>query len=714
MSTAIIPIVSEKKRILLGQLGARGDCLYATAIARQIKVDYPYCHLTWGIGSMAAPLLLGNPHVDAIWEWPMDSHADMVSSWRSFEQAAHAAKARGEFDEVFLTQIYPDHFDRYDGTIRQSIFRGYPRPITVPVEPVIFLQDDEVERVRQYAQKYELTGSEPTILFEFSSHSGQSYVNSDFVIDFVNRFSQAFPKAKLILSSNIRIESLNPCIIDGSVLTFRENAELTKYCHLMIGVSSGISWLCTSNWAKPLPMIQLLNAKSSVYASFVHDYEHRGADCNHIIEMTDCDADHLLNCVKRILNKGFSEARGEFHKQIAISFDAYFGIMAEQLGEGHFDTVIESARHVVHRYGYREEFVTALRGLLHKHIDQRLQVPASVVLAYTDNNAVQEGFSELKKGQQAANLQSQQIFRELHMERYTLDRLQMLEGRKAAWALRERVTLDTLADAEFTVFSQWGEDGIVEWLLQQFPELPQRFIEFGVENYRESNTRFLLQNRNWAGLIMDGSEANMMSLRNSDLYWRHDLTALPAFITRENINQLIRSQGFEGDIGLLSIDIDGNDYWVWEAMDCVNPAIVIAEVNPILGDMFPIAVPYRADFKRFEAHHSGIYFGASVNAMCNLAERKGYIFLGTNANGINAFFVRRELFDRLDHKISRRIAWPSRHRDARDMQGRLMFTGGLQRWHLIRHLPVVNLSNGETVTLEQLGLPYSRDWQNQS
>jgi hypothetical protein len=288
----------------------------------------------------------------------------------------------------------------------------------------------------------------------------------------------------------------------------------------------------------------------------------------------------------------------------------------------------------------------------------------------------------------------------------------MLEGRKAAWALRERTTLETLADAEFTVFSQWGEDGIVEWLLQQMPELPQRFIEFGVASYYESNTRFLLQHRNWAGLIMDGSEANMMGLRNWEIYWRHDLTALPAFITRENINQLIRSQGFEGDIGLLSIDIDGNDYWVWEAMDCVNPAVVIIEVNPILGDLFPIAVPYRADFTRFDDHHSGLYCGASVNAIRCLAERKGYEFLGTNANGINAFFVRRDLFERLEQKINRRVAWPSRHRDARDAQGRLMFTGGLQRWHLIKHLPVVNVLTGETVKLEQLGIPYSSDWRS--
>ena len=177
------PSQVSRKRFLLGQLGARGDCLYATAVAHQIKVDHPGCHLTWGIGSVCAPLLKGNPHVDAVWEWPMDVRSDMTSCWRAFEREALAAQARGEYDEVYFTQVFPDHFARFDGTVRKSIFRGYPRPITVPVEPVLYLQPDEVENVARFARDHQLDNGQPVVLFEFSAHSGQSFVKPQFVID---------------------------------------------------------------------------------------------------------------------------------------------------------------------------------------------------------------------------------------------------------------------------------------------------------------------------------------------------------------------------------------------------------------------------------------------------------------------------------------------------------------------------------------------------
>src|ERR1019366_6949647 len=89
---------------------------------------------------------------------------------------------------------------------------------------------------------------------------------------------------------------------------------------------------------------------------------------------------------------------------------------------------------------------------------------------------------------------------------------------------------------------------------------------FGVEDYREANTRFLLINRNWKGLVMDGGLQNMKRVREEEIYWRHDLTAICAFIARNNINRLIAQNGFSGPVGVLSIDIDGNDYWIRESI----------------------------------------------------------------------------------------------------------------------------------------------------
>jgi hypothetical protein len=94
------------------------------------------------------------------------------------------------------------------------------------------------------------------------------------------------------------------------------------------------------------------------------------------------------------------------------------------------------------------------------------------------------------------------------------------------------------------VHSQFGEDGIIKYLLRRISSVPETFIEFGVQKYTEANTVFLLENDKWRGMVIDGSPENIASVRSRDTYWRHDLTAVSAFITRENINSIIDSNGF--------------------------------------------------------------------------------------------------------------------------------------------------------------------------
>jgi hypothetical protein len=358
---------SRKRRILLGQLGAMGDCLYATAIARQIKHDYPDCHLTWAIGSMARSILLGNPDVDDVWEVPMANHGEMLAAWQKFEHEAKAALKRGEFDEIFLTQIFPNNFQNFDGTVRYSIFRGYPGPITVPVEPAIFLTSGEVENVNRFAQAHKLEQGHPVILFECSAGSGQTFVSPDFAVQFSQKLIDHYPDARVILSTHQAVPTDDARIIDGSQLSFRENAELTKYCSLLIGGSSGVSWLCTSTWAKPLPMIQLLKKSTSVFASFVHDYEYRDADTNMIIEMTDCSPDKLLLCTTTILLDGFAAAKEKFHEEIPLNFDHYFEVM-KQLK---VSTILRSASCTLKRYGFSFLFLRSLFLIL---MEQRRKV----------------------------------------------------------------------------------------------------------------------------------------------------------------------------------------------------------------------------------------------------------------------------------------------------------------------------------------------------
>jgi hypothetical protein len=219
-----------------------------------------------------------------------------------------------------------------------------------------------------------------------------------------------------------------------------------------------------------------------------------------------------------------------------------------------------------------------------------------------------------------------------------------------------------------------------------------------------------MQNRNWKGLVFDGTEANITALAGQAMYWMHDLTAKPAFVTAENIDNLITSANFAGPLGILSIDVDGNDYWIWDAISSVQPAIVICEVNPILGDMRPVTVPYDPNFQRFHAHYSGLYFGASIAALRHLAQRKGYTFLGTNSNGINAFFVRNELVHYIGPLLEETRAYPSRHRDSRNRNGQLSFAAGAERLNLIKDMPVIDIVTGETIRLDDIKQLYSSEW----
>jgi hypothetical protein len=291
-----------------------------------------------------------------------------------------------------------------------------------------------------------------------------------------------------------------------------------------------------------------------------------------------------------------------------------------------------------------------------------------------------------------------------------LEQLLLLQGRIAARTSPVGKTIRNLSEVEFRVFSQWGEDGIIEWLVAHVGVPNQRFVEFGVESFREANCRFLLKNRGWKGLVLDGDEKNIAAIKSEPDYWRHDLTAKSAFITVDNIDALIREAGFGGPLGILSIDIDGNDYWIWKVITSVQPAIVICEYNAVLGDTRPIVVPYDSSFQRLKAHYSGQYFGASIAALKYLAQEKGYAFVGTNANGVNAFFVKEELAAPVLALLGEAKAFASRHRDSRDAQGKLTFAAGAERYDLIRELPVMDIATGDTLLLRDIERPYSRDW----
>ena len=261
----------------------------------------------------------------------------------------------------------------------------------------------------------------------------------------------------------------------------------------------------------------------------------------------------------------------------------------------------------------------------------------------------------------------------------------------------------TARQAEFRVFSQWNEDGIVQWLIAQLGLADGRFIEFGVESYEESNTRFLLQHNNWRGLVLDAGEDHVGFIRASGLMWQHDITAARAFVDRDNVNGIFEMHGFAGDIELLSIDIDGNDYGVWEAIDVVRPKIVIIEYNSTFGPELAVTVPYDAGFDVSQAHPSHLYFGASLAALADLGVRKGYALVATESHGANAFFVRDDVMGPLS-PLSAVDAWvESRFRSSRDASGELTYVADhRERLRLIRDLPLVDVRGGDTSSIAHL------------
>lgn len=221
-------------------------------------------------------------------------------------------------------------------------------------------------------------------------------------------------------------------------------------------------------------------------------------------------------------------------------------------------------------------------------------------------------------------------------------------------------------------------------------------MEFGVEDFSESNCRFLMMKDDWRGFVIDGSSSNIDRLRASNYYWKHDLEARCSFITRENIDRLLSESGFDRDLGILSIDLDGVDYHVLEAITSFDPRILICEFNALFGAERTVTVPYRPDFDRNTAHFSNLYWGASLRAFNDLAEDRGYALVGTNSAGNNAFFVRKTLIgehlDILD--VEEAFSQPN-FRESRNEDGSLSFLRGDARKSAIKGLPVLNTESGE-------------------
>lgn len=190
------------------------------------------------------------------------------------------------------------------------------------------------------------------------------------------------------------------------------------------------------------------------------------------------------------------------------------------------------------------------------------------------------------------------------------------------------------------VYSQSDEDGIIREIFNRIGTTNKTFVEFGIGDGLENNTLALLFEE-WQGLWIDASSRSINAIQEhfAEVIADEQLKIVQSFITKENINTLISSRIQADEIDLLSVDIDGNDYHVLDAIDCVSPRVIVVEYNA----KFTPPILYCMDYDESHSWQKDDCFGASLKFFEVHLERKGYCLVGCNLSGANAFFVRRDL-----------------------------------------------------------------------
>jgi len=200
-----------------------------------------------------------------------------------------------------------------------------------------------------------------------------------------------------------------------------------------------------------------------------------------------------------------------------------------------------------------------------------------------------------------------------------------------------------LARYEYSWLSQNGEDGIIRYLFDAIGFESRWFVEFGFGAVQCNGLRLMMK-EDFNGLLMDGSAENVeffeFAARKLGI---ERVKAVQAFITIDNLESLITGRGVPEEIDFLSLDVDGNDYWFWKALDCVSPRVVCIEYNAGLGPDLSVTIPYDPEFERYARHASGFFHGASLAALEKLGRQKGYYLIGCDSTGTNAFFLRSDI-----------------------------------------------------------------------
>ena len=292
------------------------------------------------------------------------------------------------------------------------------------------------------------------------------------------------------------------------------------------------------------------------------------------------------------------------------------------------------------------------------------------------------------------------IFKKLRIKKTLINNLKINIGLNNLIQNRKSYSyVKDVRECEVKIFSQNGEDGIIDYLINQLKINDPNFIEIGVGDYEEANSRFLYEKYHRNGLIID-CESNLKKKVLSNINsWKGNINIVEEFVTSENIQNILKKNAnFEVDI--FSLDVDGIDYWLVEKISNNFSKIFISEYNAVFGDKFDISVPNISNFNRSNYHYSTLCYGMSLRALIRIMKLKGYYFVGTNSLRNNAFFVNNEyskekFFPNLDVDSNKIIHHTnSVIRESRNKNGELNYLPVTQRLNEIKDCEIIDFSDG--------------------
>ena len=261
-----------------------------------------------------------------------------------------------------------------------------------------------------------------------------------------------------------------------------------------------------------------------------------------------------------------------------------------------------------------------------------------------------------------------------------------------------------IEEAEVKVFSQNGEDGIIDYLIKKLRISKPNFIEIGVGDYSEANTRYIYETNYGRGIIVDLIKNLKEKVSKNVSIWRGNLEIIEKKVNSKNINDLFQKIDFQLDI--VSIDIDGVDYWVIKNLKPKISKIFILEYNAVFGSNLEISIPDQDNFDRTEAHYSNLYYGASLKAYVNLMKKKGFYFLGVNKLRNNAFFInedflKEKFFPEIEN-ISFEDSTDANFSESRNAKGELSYLKNEKKLSEIKDCEVINIQTNSILKIKDL------------